>query len=75
MGTCSPPIQPHHDKLQDIQLHVEKRLMPEATKEEIEMNIIDIVDKNSGSQVAGWVDTLHDIKSSAVDMIFRLSLN
>ena len=48
--------------------------MPEATREEIEMAIIDIVDKNSDSAVAGWIDSFHSIKSSMEEMIFSLNL-
>lgn len=73
LGTCLPPIYPHHDQLDDIQLHVENRLMPEATKEEIAMNITDIVEQNSGSHVAGWVDSFHSLKTSVGDMMFSLT--
>lgn len=73
LSTCEPPIQPHHGQIEDLQIHIENRLMPESTEEEIEMTIIDVVDKNSGSQVAGWVDTFHGMKSSVEDLMFRLS--
>ena len=74
LATCQPEIYPHSENIQDIQLHIEKRLMPEATKEEIEMNIIDIVDKNSGSHVAGWFDSIHNVTTSVQDMIFNLNI-
>ena len=73
LGTCLPPIYPHHGQMDDIQVHVEKRLMPESTKEEMAMNITDVVDKNSGSQVAGWVDTFHSLKNSMEEMMFTLT--
>ena len=41
--------------------------MPEATDEVVSMAIIDIVEKNSGSRVAGWVDSIHTLKSSIED--------
>lgn len=69
LGTCSPPIEPHYGQMDEIQMHVEKRLMPESTEDEIAMNITDVIDKNSGSQVAGWVDTFHSLKSSVEDMM------
>ena len=75
LATCQPEIHPHSENIQDIQLHIEKRLMPEATKEEIEMNIIDIVDKNSGSHVAGWFDSIHNVTTSVQDMIFNLNVS
>lgn len=74
LATCQPNIYPHNDNIHDIQLHIEKRLMPEATKEEIEMNIIDIVDKNSGSHVAGWLDSIHSVKTSVESMLFKLNI-
>lgn len=74
LSTAKPAIDPHYGNTQDIQIHIEKRLMPEATKEEIEMTIIDIVDKNSDSYVAGWIDSFHHLKSSVEDIIFKINL-
>ena len=74
MSAVDPPIDPHHRKFDSIELHIEKRLMPEATDEVVSMAIIDIVEKNSGSRVAGWVDSIHTLKSSIEDLIFSIKI-
>ncbi len=56
LASAEPPIEPHYRRFDTIELHVEKRLMPEADDETVSMTIMDIVEKNSGSRVAGWVD-------------------
>ena len=74
LSAVDPPIDPHHRKFDSIELHIEKRLMPEATDEVVSMAIIDIVEKNSGSRVAGWVDSIHTLKSSIEDLIFSIKI-
>tara|TARA_B100000674_G_scaffold161673_1_gene129275 strand:- start:3109 stop:4794 length:1686 start_codon:yes stop_codon:yes gene_type:complete len=74
LGSAEPPMEPHYRKFDTIELHVEKRLMPEATEEIVSMTIRDIVDKNSGSKIAGWVDSIHSMKSSLEDLIFNISI-
>lgn len=75
LATCEPPIEPHYRRFDAIELHVEKRLMPEADDEIVSMTIMDIVEKNSGSRVAGWVDSMHSIKSSIEDLLFHISIS
>lgn len=74
LSSVEPPIEPHYRKMDSIELHIEKRLMPEATEEVVSMAIIDIVEKNSGSRIAGWVDSIHTIKSSIEDLIFSIKI-
>lgn len=74
LGYTEPPMEPHYRNFNEIELHIEKRLMPDASEEEVTMTIAEIVEKNSGSQVAGWVDSFHNLKSSVEGMIFRISM-
>lgn len=74
LASAEPPIEPHYRRFDTIELHVEKRLMPEADDEVVSMTIMDIVEKNSGSRVAGWVDSMHSIKSSIEDLLFSISI-
>lgn len=73
LTTAEPPIYPHYEDTLSVQLHVEQRLMPHATSEEVAMVITDILDKNSGSSVAGWIDSAHALKTSVEDLIFSFS--
>lgn len=73
LTTAEPPIYPHYEDTASVQSHVEQRLMPHATSEEVAMVITDILDKNSGSSVAGWIDSAHALKTSMEDFIFSFS--
>lgn len=73
LTSAEPPIYPHYEDTLSVQLHVEQRLMPHATSEEVAMVITDILDKNSGSSVAGWIDSAHAFKTSVEDLIFSFS--
>jgi len=73
LATSEPPIHPHHGDIKSVQMHVEQRLMPQASSEEVAMAITDILDSNSGSRVAGWFDNVHSFKSSIEDLMFSFS--
>lgn len=71
LATAEPPIHPFHNNIEDIMQHVETRLIPLATEEEIALKITDVVEQNSGSRLAGWVDSFHSMKSSVEDLMFN----
>jgi hypothetical protein len=72
LATTEPPIKPFHNNVEEIIRHVETRLIPLATEEEVVMKITDVVEKNSGSTLAGWVDSFHSMKTSVEDLMFNL---
>lgn len=67
-----PPIYPHNDDADALKAHLESRLMPESSMEEVEIEIVNIVDKNSSSKVAGWLDWAHSLKATAEEYIFDM---
>ena len=71
LATTEPPIHPFHNNVEEIIQHIEDRLIPLATEEEIVMKITDVVEKNSGSTLAGWVDSFHSMKASVEDLMFN----
>lgn len=73
LTTAEPPIYPHYEDTASVRSHVEQRLMPHATSEEVAMVMTDILDKNSGSSVAGWIDSAYALKTSMQDFIFSFS--
>lgn len=74
LSTADPPIEPHHRNFDSIELHIENRLMPNISEETVAMVIEDVVDSNSDSKIATWVDSFHSFKSSMEEMIFNISI-
>ena len=74
LASADPPIEPHYRRFDSIELHVEERLMPRMSVEQVRVTIADIVEKNSGSRVAGWVDTFHTFKSSVETLLFHMDI-
>ena len=72
LASAEPPIKEFYNNVDDITTHIEHRLIPLATEEEIALKITDVVDKNSGSHLAGWVDSFHSMKSSVEELIFQI---
>ena len=64
--TCKPEISGTRSV---IEKHIDERLMPNLSTEEIRVSIVDTVDNNSTSSVASWMDTLQDVKTSVEEYL------
>ena len=58
---CDPPILPYHGELQKLQSHVDKRLMPTASYEEVRVAIVKSVNSNSNSWQSSISDMAHSL--------------
>ena len=66
------PKTKYNDK-SEIKKHIEQRLMLNSSSEEINMFIVDTVEKNSDSGI-GFYDTMHHMRSKIDEYIFHLEI-
>lgn len=71
LGTTLPKTK-YFDK-EEIKKHVEQRLMLNSSSEEINMFIVDTVEKNSDSGI-GLYDTIHHVRSKIDEYMFHLEI-
>lgn len=64
--TCKPEISGTRSV---IEKHIDERLMPNLSTEEIRVSIVDTVDNNSTSSVASWMDTFQDVKTTVEEYL------
>ena len=74
LAVSSPPISPHHGELKDLQDHMNSRLMPNSTDEEVKVAIVKSVDSNSDSWKSSISDLTHGVKTSIQGLLFNLEL-
>ena len=72
---CEPPIYPHANDLKAIKKFCEERLMISYSDEEMEVAIVEIVNKNSsGSWRQQLSDYSHSFRTSITDLIFKMDV-
>lgn len=69
-----PMILPHHGDLRSLQNHIETRLMPNASEEEIKLAVVKSVETNSDSMTSYVSDIAHSLKTQLGDMFFYLEV-
>ena len=74
LPVTSPSIQPHGGDLKTLQLHIDNRLMPNATDEEVKVAIVKSVNSNSDSWQSSISDMAHCVKTNITGMLFNLEL-
>ena len=75
LGKTNPPIEKYYGKKNHIKTHIEHRLMLNSTSDEINMFIIETVNKNSGSTIVSYLsDSLFHVRSTLDDYMFHLEV-
>jgi len=74
LALCNPPIHPHDGDLKSIQNHINSRLMPNATEEEVKVAIVKSVDSNSDSWKSTISDYAHSMKTNLGGLFFNMEL-
>jgi len=74
LPVSSPPIYPHSGDLKALQTHINSRLMPNSTDEEVKVAIIKSVNSNSDSWKSSISDLSHGVKTSIQGLFFNLEL-
>ena len=74
LPVSTPPIYPHSGDLKALQTHVNSRLMPNSTDEQVKVAIIKSVDSNSDSWKSSISDLSHGVKTSLQGLFFNLEL-
>ena len=74
LAVSNPPIYPHHGELKELQDHINSRLMPNSTDEEVKVAIVKSVDSNSDSWKSSISDLTHGVKTSIQGLLFNLEL-
>lgn len=75
LAVCEPPIYPHANDLKAIKKFCEERLMISYSDEEMEVAIVEIVNKNSsGSWRQQLSDYSHSFRTSITDLIFKMDV-
>lgn len=75
LGKTSPPIEKYYGKKKHIKKHIEERLMLNSSSDEINMFIVETVDKNSGSSLMSYIsDTLFHARSTLDEYLFTLEI-
>lgn len=75
LSNTKPAIVKYYGKKIHIKTHIEQRLMLNSSSEQINMFIIDTVNKNSGSSLMSYIsDTLFDARTSLDEYIFKLEM-
>lgn len=69
-----PPIYPHSSDLKALQKHIDARLMPLHTEEEMKLAIVKSLDSNSDSWNSSLSDMTHTIKTSLTGLMFHMEL-
>ena len=75
LSNTKPAIVKYYGKKIHIKTHIEQRLMLNSSSEQINMFIIDTVNKNSGSSLMSYIsDTLFDARTSLDEYMFKLEM-
>jgi hypothetical protein len=74
LALSNPPIYPHTGDLKALQKHIDARLMPLHSEEEMKLAIVKSVDSNSDSWNSSLSDMTHSIKTSLTGLIFHMEL-
>lgn len=74
LAVTSPPIYPHAGDLKTLQDHMNQRLMPNATDDEVKVAIVKSVDSNSDSWKSSISDMAHSVKTNITGLFFNLEL-
>lgn len=69
-----PDIYPHAADLKTLQTHVENRLMPSASEEDVKVAIVKSVNSNSDSWKSSISDMAHSLHTNVAGMFFNLEL-
>jgi phosphatidylinositol kinase/protein kinase (PI-3 family) len=73
LAAAEPPIYPHSGDLKKIQEHINLRLMPNATEEEVKVAIVKSVNSNSDSWKSSISDYAHSMKTNLTGL-FNMEL-
>ena len=73
LAAAEPPIYPHSGDLKKIQEHINLRLMPNATEEEVKVAIVKSVNSNSDSWKSSISDYAHAMKTNLTGL-FNMEL-
>ena len=75
LGKTYPPIEKYYGKKRHIKTHIEQRLMLNSSSDEINMFIIETVNKNSGSSIMSYLsDSLFHARSTLDEYMFHLEV-
>jgi hypothetical protein len=74
LANSKPGIHPHAGDLKTLQTHIENRLMPSASEEEVKVAIVKSVNSNSDSWKSSISDMAHSLHTNITDMLFNLEL-
>lgn len=75
LAKTKPPIEKYFGKKSHIKNHIEQRLMLNSSSDEINMFVVDTVDKNSGSSIMSYIsDQLFHVRSTLDDYMFNLEV-
>lgn len=75
LGKTNPPIEKYYGKKTHIKTHIEQRLMLNSSSDEINMFIIETVNKNSGSTIMSYLsDSLFHARSTLDEYMFHLEV-
>ena len=74
LSVSSPAICPHGGDLKTLQEHIDQRLMPNATDEEVKVAIVKSVNSNSDSWKSSISDMAHTVKTNISGLFFNLEL-
>lgn len=74
LATADPPIYPHGGDLKRIQEHINSRLMPNASEDQVKVAIVRSVDSNSDSWKSSISDMAHSMKTNITGMLFNIEL-
>ena len=75
LGKTNPPIEKYYGKKKHIKTHIEQRLMLNSSSDEINMFIIETVNKNSGSTIMSYLsDSLFHVRSTLDEYMFELEV-
>ena len=75
LSNTKPAIVKYYGKKIHIKTHIEQRLMLNSSSEQINMFIIDTVNKNSGSSLMSYIsDTLFDARTTLDEYMFKLEM-
>lgn len=74
LAVSLPPIYPHHGDLKAIQTHIDKRLMPDFTEEQVKVAIVNSVNSNSDSWKSSISDITHSVRTSIQGLLFNIEI-
>ena len=74
LPVTSPSVYPHGGDLKTLQMHIDNRLMVNATDEEVKVAIVKSVNSNSDSWQSSISDMAHSVKTNITGMLFNLEL-